>query len=75
VLADIPDRPPELPPGMVTVRIDSKTGQRARAGTPGAIFEVFRKGHEPGFAPAGGGLEGDSGGDAGGDPAQPTDLF
>lgn len=75
VLADIPDRPPELPPGMVTVRIDSKTGQRARAGTPGAIFEVFRKGHEPGFAPAGGGLEGDSGGDAAGEPAQPTDLF
>jgi penicillin-binding protein 1A len=32
---------PELPPGMVTMRIDSKNGQPVGVGHPRAIFEVF----------------------------------
>ncbi len=72
VLAGTEDRPPQMPPGMVTVRIDPKTGLRARPGTPGAIFETFRKGNEPGFAPGG---SGSTGAPARGNPAQPADLF
>lgn len=45
------DLPPEIPDGIVTVRIDPQTGLRATAGTPGAIFEVFQEGHTPEAAP------------------------
>ena len=36
------DKSPSLPEGMLTVRIDPKTGLRAPAGMQGAIFELFR---------------------------------
>ena len=35
------------PPGLVTVRISAETGELARAGEPGAIFETFRVGNVP----------------------------
>ncbi len=35
------------PPGVVFVRIDPKTGKRARPGTIGAVREAFRRGTEP----------------------------
>ena len=38
---------PAEPPGLVTVRVSADTGRLARAGEPGAIFEVFRVGEEP----------------------------
>ncbi len=41
-LAGRPDRPAPQPDGIVTVRIDPETGQRARPGDPDAIFEIFR---------------------------------
>ena len=47
VLEGTPDVSPEVPQGIVTVRIDPKTGLRAPAGTPNAIFEVFREDNVP----------------------------
>ncbi len=47
-LENTPETPRPQPAGIVTVRIDPETGQRARAGDPDAIFEIFRKE----FAPA-----------------------
>jgi penicillin-binding protein 1A len=44
---------PAEPPGLVTVRVSAETGQLARAGEPGAIFETFRVGEVPGPAEAG----------------------
>lgn len=41
-LAGRPDRPAPQPDGIVTVRIDPETGERARPGDPDAIFEIFR---------------------------------
>lgn len=38
--------PPE-PPGIVTVRIDPKTGQRAYPNEPGSFFEAFRQDNVP----------------------------
>ncbi len=38
---------PVEPPGLVTVRVSADTGRLARAGEPGAIFEVFRVGEVP----------------------------
>ncbi len=46
-LADTPDRPPEMPEGLVTVRIDPDTGLRVGAEQEEAIFEVFRVSHVP----------------------------
>jgi penicillin-binding protein 1A len=46
-LKGVPEELPSMPPGMVTVRIDPKTGRRAAAGQPGSIFEVFRADHVP----------------------------
>lgn len=40
------------PPGLVTVRINPDTGKRARAGEPGAIFEIFREETVPDFEQA-----------------------
>ena len=37
------------PPGMVTVRINPETGERARIDDPDAIFETFRAEHVPQF--------------------------
>jgi len=41
-LADKPDEPIIVPPGIVTVRINSETGKYADANDPQAIFESFR---------------------------------
>ncbi|MEX2480572.1 MAG: penicillin-binding protein 1A [Gammaproteobacteria bacterium] len=46
-LTDMPESSMERPPGLVTVRIDPKTGLLAGANHPGAIFESFREGHVP----------------------------
>lgn len=46
-LKDVPEQGWDLPEGIVTVRIDPKTGKRAPAGTEGAVFEVFRKDRVP----------------------------
>jgi penicillin-binding protein 1A len=35
------------PPGLVTVRIDSKTGLRLRSGQAGGLFELFRPDNVP----------------------------
>lgn len=47
-LKDKPDVEPEMPPGMVTERIDPRTGTLANSATEGAIFEVFRAENAPG---------------------------
>jgi len=46
-LVDIPDDPPKVPEGIVTVRIDPETGLLAPAGMKGSIFEVFRLANVP----------------------------
>jgi penicillin-binding protein 1A len=46
-LRDIPELPLKLPSGMVTVRIDPKTGKRASVDQADAIFEVFRSENAP----------------------------
>jgi len=46
-LKGLPPRPLERPPGLVTVRIDPKTGLLAPAGYPKAIFETFRVANVP----------------------------
>ncbi len=46
-LKDVPERPLQMPPGMVTVRIDPHTGRRAGADQQDAIFEVFRAANAP----------------------------
>jgi penicillin-binding protein 1A len=43
----VPEHQMPMPEGIVSVRIDSKTGCPARAGQANAIFEVFREGHVP----------------------------
>lgn len=40
-LADIPDIPIAQPEGIVSIRIDPKTGQLAYPGQENAIFEIF----------------------------------
>jgi penicillin-binding protein 1A len=42
-----PEQPLVQPPGIISVRIDARTGALARAGSPDAIFEVFRTDHVP----------------------------
>lgn len=46
-LDGVPEQTWDLPEGIVTVRIDPKTGKRAPSGSRNAEFEVFRKGNEP----------------------------
>lgn len=41
-LADVPDEPRPMPPGLVTVRIDPVSGKLASPNNPEAIFEIFR---------------------------------
>lgn len=41
------DLEPEIPEGMVTIRIDPKSGKLAAIGQKDAIFEVFRADHVP----------------------------
>ena len=46
-LKDIPETIIEKPPGLISIRIDPKTGKPAGADTPGAFFEVFRSKYAP----------------------------
>ncbi|MCW8824983.1 MAG: penicillin-binding transpeptidase domain-containing protein, partial [Gammaproteobacteria bacterium] len=46
-LADYPDDPITVPPGIVTVRINSETGKYTDANDPKAIFESFRVENAP----------------------------
>ncbi len=46
-LKDKPLRPFPIPPGIVSVPIDPKTGQAVPASTPGARFELFRESMAP----------------------------
>jgi len=46
-LKNTPETTRTQPPGIVTVRIDPETGERARAGDPDAIFEIFREEQTP----------------------------
>jgi len=46
-LKGTPDATMPRPPGLVTVRINPKTGKLATAGDKSAVFETFRKGHLP----------------------------
>ena len=51
-LKDVPDNELEMPPDMVTERIDPRTGTLATRATEGAISEVFRAENAPGAAAA-----------------------
>ena len=68
-LKGTPEVWPELPPGMVTVRIDPETGEYAGPRADRAVFEIFRSDNAPEPPPAGsrttGGSNGDSGGSGG----------
>lgn len=46
-LDGVPERWPDLPAGMVTVRIDPETGEYAGPGTNNALFEIFRSENAP----------------------------
>jgi penicillin-binding protein 1A len=46
-LEGMPERAWDLPPDIVSVRIDPQTGERAASGDEKAVFELFRKGAEP----------------------------
>ncbi len=46
-LKDKPENAPTAPEGIVSVKIDPKTGQLAYPGQDNAIFEFFRKGNAP----------------------------
>ncbi|OOZ37846.1 penicillin-binding protein 1A [Solemya velesiana gill symbiont] len=46
-LENVDEIPLEMPPGMVTVRIDPKTGKRADINQEDGIFEVFRTENAP----------------------------
>ena len=46
-LQDIPDKPPEMPSSMVSVRIDKTTGARTNRGGKNTMFEIFRADHVP----------------------------
>lgn len=45
------DQPRPQPPGLVTVRIDPATGQRAQAGQANAVFEIFMEERAPADSP------------------------
>jgi penicillin-binding protein 1A len=46
-LAEREETPLIQPPGIVTVRIDTRTGELAHADSPEAMFEYFRSDHVP----------------------------
>lgn len=46
-LKGVPENPPSMPSGLVTVRIDSKTGLRCGANDPNAIWETYRSDNVP----------------------------
>ena len=47
VLPDLPELPIIQPPGLITARIDPKTGKLANPDNPNATFEVFRAKNAP----------------------------
>ncbi|MCO6441109.1 MAG: penicillin-binding protein 1A [Nitrococcus mobilis] len=47
VLQGVPEQPLAQPPGLVTVRIDSRTGLMTTPDNPDAMFETFRAGRLP----------------------------
>jgi penicillin-binding protein 1A len=47
-LKDKPQVPFRIPPGIRLVRVDAKSGQLARSGSPDVILEAFKPGTEPG---------------------------
>lgn len=51
VLQGIPEKPLTQPPGLVTVRIDSRTGLLTSSNNPNAMFETFRIGNVPAAEP------------------------
>ena len=53
-LEDIPEQILPRPPGLVNVRIDSRTGATAGAGSSDVVFEVFRAGTAPAASAADG---------------------
>lgn len=64
-LQDTPEAWPDLPSGMVTVRIDPETGEYAGTGDDDALFEIFRSENAPeptSTARRGNGSGGDGGG-------------
>jgi len=46
-LKDVPTVFPERPSGLVSIRINKKTGERTHAGDPDAMFETFREAYAP----------------------------
>nr|VFJ90417.1 MAG: penicillin-binding protein 1A [Candidatus Kentron sp. H]VFJ91619.1 MAG: penicillin-binding protein 1A [Candidatus Kentron sp. H]VFJ98201.1 MAG: penicillin-binding protein 1A [Candidatus Kentron sp. H] len=48
-LEGVPEAPPEQPDGLVTVRIDSETGERAPSGRANTLFETFRAENIPSY--------------------------
>jgi penicillin-binding protein 1A len=61
-LNGIEEKVPEMPPGMVTMRIDVDTGEPVGAGNTNAIFEVFEAKNAPKPPPKGlAGASGQSG--------------
>jgi len=48
-LTGVPEGSWSMPPRLVTVRIDTKTGLRCGANDPHATWEVFREGNVPGW--------------------------
>jgi penicillin-binding protein 1A len=55
VLAGKPENSMAQPDGVATVRINSKTGLRAQAGEPDAIFEIFKAEELPAYSDGGDG--------------------
>jgi penicillin-binding protein 1A len=47
VLPELPELPITQPPGLITARIDPKTGKLANPDNPNATFEVFRARNAP----------------------------
>jgi len=71
-LADMPERTPSQPAGVVTMKIDPETGEVASAGDPDAIFEYFLAEHAP-QPPASRSLDGRRTEDE--DDIKPVELF
>ena len=46
-LNEVPDILPSPPDGIITIRIDPETGERALPGSKNGIFEIFRKENVP----------------------------
>ena len=70
-LRGTPEKWPELPPGMVTVRIDPETGEYAGPNANNAMFEIFRSENAPEPPPEGSSSSDNGNGDNGGGGAEP----